>query len=555
MPTPPGATAIDTEVLIVGGGPVGLALAVELGQQGRRCLLVESHERTGLVPRAKTTNVRTRELLRRWGIAERLAEQSPFGTGFPSNVVFATRLRGREIARFENAFCCAPERDDRFAEHAQWIPQYKVEAVLKARAQSFGPNVQLRFSTRLLSFAQDAEGVEAVVEDLGSGARSAVRARYLVGADGARSTVREGLGIRMEGTSPLSHHRNVVFRAPGLMQAHPLGPAVMYWIVNAEIPCVIAPLDQGDLWTFGYNPGAQDHPVEALIHKALGFAQPVEVLSTDNWTAHQLIAQGYRSGRVFLAGDACHLHPPFGGHGMNMGVGDAADLGWKLAATLAGWGGPALLDSYETERRQIHRRVVDESVMNHSHRSDSLSRPELEADGDAADQVRAQMADAIRRLKRPEFHSLGIVIGAHFESSPIVLREPADAEPLAPRADYQPNARPGCRAPHLWLKPGTETGASLYDHFAPQGFTLLATEPGHSDALRAVAQAAAERQVPLHTLDAPDARLPALYGARFVLIRPDQFVAWRGNDATRALAALDVARGLSATPQPQAETA
>jgi 2-polyprenyl-6-methoxyphenol hydroxylase-like FAD-dependent oxidoreductase len=546
-PTP---THIDTEVLIVGGGPVGLALALELGLQGRRCLLVESHPRTGLVPRAKTTNVRTRELLRRWGIADRLAAQSPFGTDYPSNVVFATRMAGREIARFENAFRCAPERDDRYAEHAQWIPQYKVEAVLKSRVQEFPQACSLRHGTRLVSFRQDAEAVQAEIEDIDSGQRSTVRARYLVGADGARSTVREQLGIRMEGTSPLSHHRNVVFRAPGLAQAHPLGPAVMYWILHPEVPCVIAPLDQGDLWTFGYTKAISgDAPVEELIPRALGFAQPLEVLSIDEWTAHQLVAQRYRDGRVFLAGDACHLHPPFGGHGMNMGVGDAADLGWKLAATLAGWGGPALLDSYETERRQVHQRVVDESVMNHSHSSGSLVHPLLDAEGPEADAVRTQAREKILALKRPEFHSLGVVIGAHYEDSPVLSREPADAAALAPRPDYQPNARPGCRAPHLWLQDGTHAGASLYDSFATQGFTLLATGTDAAPAdLAAVRDAAAARGVPLQTLAPQHPGLAGLFGARFALIRPDQFVAWRGDDPLHAIRALDIARGLHPTP-------
>ena len=502
MQAPSGNTFSDTEVLIVGGGPVGLALALELSLQGRKCLLVESHARTGLVPRAKTTNVRTRELLRRWGIAGRLAAKSPFGTDYPSNVVFATRMSGREIARFENAFSCAPERDDRYAEHAQWIPQYKVEAVLKQRIEDFPGHCTLRHGTRLVSFTQGTEAVEAEVEHIDSGKRSTVRAHYLVGADGARSTVRAQLGIRMEGTSPISHHRNVVFRAPGLAQAHPLGPAVMYWILHPEAPCVIAPLDQGDLWTFGYSKAISgDAPVEELIQRALGFKQPLEVLSIDEWTAHQLIAQRYREGRVFLAGDACHLHPPFGGHGMNMGVGDAADLGWKLAATLAGWGGPALLDSYEAERRQVHERVVNESVVNHSHSSGSLVHPMLDAEGAEGDVVRAQAREKILTLKRPEFHSLGVVIGAHYEDSPVLLREPADAPVLAPRPDYAPNARPGCRAPHLWLRDGTEHGASLYDSFATQGFTLLATGCNAApEALTAVCDAAAARGVPLRTL-------------------------------------------------------
>ena len=351
---------LETEVLVVGGGPVGLSLALELGLQGRRCLMVERHERTGFAPRAKTTNVRSRELMRRWGIAHRLAAASPFGVDYPSNIVFATRLAGRELARFANAFYCAPVRDERFAEHAQWIPQYKVENVLRARAAELD-GVTLRFATELVDWTETAQGIEARLSDLATGETIGVRAAFLVGADGARSTVREKLGIRMEGRSPLSQHHNIVFRSPGLARRHALGPAVMYWLVNADVPAVVAPLDVGDLWTFGCPKlTIGDAKPEAMIRAALALDADVEILSRDDWTAHQLVAERYRAGRAFLAGDACHLHPPFGGYGMNMGIGDAVDLGWKLAATLAGWGGPALLDSYELERRPIHRRVVDE---------------------------------------------------------------------------------------------------------------------------------------------------------------------------------------------------
>ncbi len=357
---------IETEVLIVGAGPAGLSLAIELGMQGRRCLVVESHDRVGVAPRAKTTNVRTRELMRRWGIADRLAAESPFGIDSPSYVVFATRMAGRELARFENAMYCSPARDDRFAEHGQWIPQYTVEKVLRARAMEF-EGVEIQFSTTLEDFHQTADAVEAVLKNEGDG-RLKVRARYLVGADGARSTVRDKLGIKMVGTSPLGHFHNTIFRAPGLANKHPLGPAIMYWLVNPEVPSVIAPLDRGDIWSFGCPLlGKDDADPERLIRAALAIDDiDIEILGRDQWTAHQLIATRYREGRVFLAGDACHLHPPFGGHGMNMGIGDAADLGWKLAATLAGWGGPKLLDSYEIERRQVHRRVVDESVENNA---------------------------------------------------------------------------------------------------------------------------------------------------------------------------------------------
>jgi 2-polyprenyl-6-methoxyphenol hydroxylase-like FAD-dependent oxidoreductase len=539
-------TTVHTDVLIVGAGPVGLALALELGLQGRRCLLIERHERVGLAPRAKTTNVRSRELMRRWGIAGRLAAASPFGVDYPSNVVFATRLAGRELARFRNAFYCAPERDDRFAEHAQWIPQYKVEEVLRARAAEFD-SVEMRFETRLDTFTQTDTGVDAVVSDANNGATTQVRARYLVGADGARSTVRERLGIAMEGTSPLARYHNIVFRAPGLAQRHALGPAVMYWLVNADVPSVVAPLDSNDLWTFGCPKLAQvGADPAALIRVALGLDVAIEILSRDEWTAHQLIATRYRQGCVFLAGDACHLHPPFGGHGMNMGIGDALDLGWKLAATLSGWGGPGLLDSYEVERRQVHRRVVDESVVNHAHNSGSLWQEGLEADGPAGDAVRARVAERILEHKRQEFDSLGVVLGSHYEQSPVIARGVADAAAPTPSSGYLPSARPGSRAPHLWLGEGRAAGVSLFDHFATDGLTLLVTRPTAAAGAQPVARTAAELHIPLRVL-APDASgLHALYGADFALIRPDQHVAWRGDLATDACDALAQVAGREA---------
>ncbi len=465
---------LETEVLIVGGGPVGLSLALELGLQGRRCLLIERHDRVGYAPRAKTTNVRSRELMRRWDIADRLAAASPFGIDYPSNVVFATRLAGHELARFANAFYCAPVRDERFAEHAQWIPQYKVEHVLRARAAEFS-TVALRFATELVDWTETSEGIEARLADIGTGEKIDVRAAYLVGADGARSTVREKLGIRMEGRSPLSHHHNIVFRSPGLALRHALGPAVMYWLVNPEVPAVVAPLDTGDLWTFGCPKlTIADANPEAMIRAALALDVAVEVLSRDDWTAHQLVAERYRVGRVFLAGDACHLHPPFGGYGMNMGIGDAVDLGWKLAATLQGWGGPALLDSYEIERRPIHRRVVDEAVINLGYTSHKLVLDGVEDATPAGNAARAAAAAQILETKPREFNSLGVVIGAAYGASP-VLGDEADAPMIQEATAYTPTARAGARAPHTWLSDGTARGASLFDHFATNAMTLMAT--------------------------------------------------------------------------------
>lgn len=536
---------INTDVLIVGAGPAGLALAVELGTQGHNCVIVERNDRVGYAPRAKTTNVRSRELFRRWGIADKLAAESPFGVDFPSDVVFATRLGGHELHRFSNAFNCNPQRDDRFSEHAQWIPQYKVEGVLKTHASEL-PGVQMLFATQLDDFREDGEIVVATVSDVNSGELKKIRARYLIGADGARSTVRERLGIKMEGISPLSHNHNIIFRAPGLAQRHQLGRAVMYWLINPEVPSVLAPLDSDDKWTFGC-PKLADASVQPadLIRKALGFDIDIEILSRDEWTAHQLIAQKYSEGRVFLIGDACHLHPPFGGYGMNMGIGDAVDLGWKLSAALSGWGGENLLASYEIERRQIHRRVIDESVANHAFNSKGLVVPGLEDEGDAGEAIRSALAATIKETKRREFYSLGVVLGSSYQASPCLAQEKEAAAASGSSDEYVPSARPGCLAPHAWLEAERSTGASLYDHFSTSGFTLLVTKKIAANAVDPLIQAAAGAGIPLKTLLQPAKELHELYACDLALIRPDHYVAWRGNSIHEACNVLATIAGKS----------
>ncbi len=540
---------LDCEVIVTGAGPVGLSLALELGQQGVRCTVLEAQAREGLAPRAKTTNVRSRELMRRWGIAGQLAAQAPFGIDFPSNVVFATSLLGKELARFENAFSCSPIRDERFSEHAQWVPQYKVEKVLRAAALATG-NVTLIHPARLVDFTQDPETVTATFETNAPGTTKTLRGRFLVGADGARSTVRDKLQIAMHGQSPLGQHRAYIFRSAGLQQRHALGDAIMFWMVQAKAPSTIAPLDKGDLWTFGLPRAIADNaePVE-LIRAAVGADIPVDLLSVDDWTAHQLIAERYRDRRVFLVGDACHLHPPFGGHGMNMGIGDAVDLGWKLAACIKGWGGPALLDSYDIERRQVHQRVVDEAVANHRLLSSSYFSPLLDQAGLEADAIRATTREAILTGKAPEFKSLGVVIGYHYEASPVIVRDRADTAPRVPRPHYEPSARPGCRAPHLWLTDGKARGASLFDHFASDRLTLLMTRPDTADRAADWCQAATSIGVPLAIITPQAPALRDLFGADFVLIRPDHHVGWRGNDFAAGCLALARVAGHSPTTQ------
>ncbi|MGE4430999.1 MAG: FAD-dependent monooxygenase [Sphingobium sp.] len=532
-------------VVIIGAGPTGLALAIELGSRSIPCLVIERTERGGYAPRAKTTHVRTREHLRRWGIAEKLAAASPFGVDYPSAVHFVTRLGGWPLAKFEDALNCSPARDERYNEHGQWIPQYKLEAVLRDHAQSL-PDVTIRFGQEYRGFTQDEDGVRVDIHDSASGHDWTVKADYLVGADGARSLVRDTIGAKMVGTYGLSRNYNIIFEAPGLAEAHPQGPGIMYWQVNADTPSLIGRMDEGDLWYFMPTmlpPGVTLSDEEALdlIRRSTGIDMPYRILSSDEWVASRLLADHYRLGRVFLAGDACHLHPPFGGFGMNMGVSDAVDLGWKLAARLQGWGGEALLGSYEAERRPVHEMVLDEAEGNHSVLANQLYRPGMEEDSAEGARIREEMSALIREVKYREFNALGIVLGYRYLGSPIIADDgSSDGWKMA--RDYVPSAAPGALAPHRWL----DDGQSLYDLFGAD-FTLLVMNEAAAQEAEAIVRDAQEAGIPLTLLSLPQAGLEELYEARMALIRPDQHVAWRG-DHRPARAILEQITGHGAVP-------
>lgn len=515
---------IETDVLIVGAGPSGLALAIELGMRGVRALVIERNERVGIAaPRAKTTNVRTRSHLRRWGIADKLAAAAPFGVDYPNNMVFVTRMTGHELARFGNAFNASPERDDRYPEHAQWVPQYKLEKVMLDRVREL-PCVEVRFGASFKIAHQDSERVTATIVEA-NGREETVVSRYLAGADGGRSSVRDLIGAKMVGRSGLSHHYNIIFRAPGWAEAHGHGPAAIYWQIGKDGSSALGPIDVGDLWYFGPDKAKPGHSLPkdeaaALIHGRTGIDLPIEILSADSWTASELLADRYANGRIILLGDACHLHPPAGGYGMNMCVGDGVDLGWKIAATLQGWGGSGLIESYEIERRQVHRATIEEAMANYaSYVVPPFATIEDEtAEGEA---TRAEIGASIKASKGREFNTLGTVLGLSFRS-PLVMEEAA-SEPERDSQVYRPSARPGCLAPHAWLS----DGRSLYDAFGP-GFSLLvAAEADLEEVARAQSDAVA-LGIPLKVVRPEGVDVAGLYQATLALIRPDQYVAWRG---------------------------
>ena len=515
---------IATDVLIVGGGPVGLSLAMELGLRGIDTLIVEQRDRTGAQPRAKTTNVRSATHMRRWGLIETLRERAPLPRDYPGDVVFATRLFGHELAVISNAMEFYKVRDDRFPEPAQWVPQYTVEEVLRHGLAGLG-SVRMMRGTTLQAATQDADGVDARLAN--ADGTHAVRARYVVGADGARSTVRGLMGARMEGEHAFGLNYNVIIRVPEFIDSPPARQAIMYWLVNPESPAVMAPMDRNGIWTFGTllpkdRTELPDEEIRRRVDLAVGHPVEIEILTRDLWAAHRLIADRYRNGRMLLAGDACHLHPPFGGYGMNLGIADGVDLGWKLAAVLHGWGGAHLLDSYEKERRPVHLRTIDEAVKNYSMLSAHLVQGRLDDDTEEGARVRAEVSGEIERGKTREFRTLGVVLGSRYEGSPLVVPDGSEPPPEH-HSDFVPSAHPGCLAPHAWLDATT----SLYDRLG-RDFTLLALGDGTHDVARGFETEAAERGLPLEVLRLPRPDLAALYGAEFALIRPDQHVAWRG---------------------------
>ena len=548
-----------TSVLIAGAGPVGLALAIELGMRGIPCVVVEPQRPVPLAeywdspsfksPRAKLTNIRTMEHLRRWGIAETLRAAAPLPRAFPQRVIFTTRLSARiELARFDDAFGHGSD-EGTSPEGPQQCPQFVLESVLREHARTL-PACELHFGERLVSFEQRSDGVLATIERA-DGTRYSLEAAILAGCDGSRSDVRRQLGVAMTGERAISASLSVVFRSSDLARYIAHAPAIHYWLVNADAPAMCGPLGHGLWWMmftagrFEATPPPSDEIIR-LVHAAVGAPIGFDVVDAAPWFAHRLIATRYRDGRVFLLGDAAHLHPPTGGHGMNIGIGDAVDLGWKIAAVLSGWGGQQLLQSYEAERRPIHERTIASAISNWAFVANTFADCDLESESASADANRTRVRAEILSAKLAEFRSPGLVLGYCYADSPIVAANYPPAPQSASIESFTPSAAPGARAPHRWLV----DGSSLYDHLG-SGFTLLklGASPAPSDAFEAAAR---ERRVPLSVVYRADAGVLALYGASLALIRPDQHVVWRGDALPSDVPALiDRVRGAGATvPRP-----
>ncbi|MGY1602294.1 FAD-dependent monooxygenase [Geodermatophilus sp. SYSU D00815] len=529
-------------VLVVGGGPSGLAAAIELGRRGIEVLVVEPRTTLDpLRPRAKTTSARTMEHLRRWGVADRLRAVAPLPVAHAQDVVFCTGLFGHEITRFRHAFALFDERQEFLAEPGQQAPQNVVEEVLRETAAAL-PSVTLLTGWRAMSVVDGPHEARAGLE-APDGSRHEVTAEYLLGCDGSGGISRAAIGARYEGSSGVLPNMSVTFRSRALEERPLCALGVHYWVIGARRGGLMGRLDlDGTWWAIVQGVDERTAGVDpvALVRELVGAEIDVEVLATDPWSARMLLVNRYRGERVFLVGDAAHLNPPWGGHGFNTCVGDAVNLGWKLAAVLQGWAPASLLDSYEPERRPVALRTIDAAGSQEAFLAPSFAADELDADTPAGEALRGEVARALL-VKDPEFHSLGLVLGYDYAESPVVVPD-GGPRPADDVVTYTPSAHPGARLPHAWLP----DGASVYDLLG-DGFALLRLAPG-ADAAPFL-DAAARAAVPVRLLDL--AHLPGLRercGADLVLVRPDQHVAWRGAADADVDAVLDTVVGRGPRP-------
>jgi 2-polyprenyl-6-methoxyphenol hydroxylase-like FAD-dependent oxidoreductase len=533
-------------VLIVGGGPVGLALAGDLGWRGVECLLIEQSDGSIYQPRMDLVGVRTMEFCRRWGLVGAV-EASPYPRDYAQDNVYLTSLTGYELGRerFPGIGQAPPPPES--PQRRERCPQNMFDPILQAFAAA-QKSVRLRYRTRLVSFTQDAGRVIAAVEDADTGAREEIRPRYIVGCDGARSLVRETLGIRMLGNPVLTYTTNVIFRCRDLLSLHDKGKAYRHIFIGPEGTwATIVAINGRDQWRFSLIGSAEQRDyttddIKAAIRRAVGRDFEFEILSVLPWVRRELVAESFRNGRGFIAGDAAHMMSPTGGFGMNTGIGDAVDLCWKLAATLEGWGGEHLLASYSRERQPVGARNVAEASGNLRRMLSVGAHPDIADDTPSGAATRAKVGPAFTEMMRREWFTLGIHLGYRYEGSPICWPDGSPAPPDEARK-YVPVARPGHRAPHAWLADGSST----LDLFG-RGFVLLGFDAGAREA-EPLIQAARARGVPLEFVTLAEPQVAALYERKFVLVRPDGHVAWRGDRIPdEPLCVIDVVRGAAEAP-------
>lgn len=515
-----------TPILIVGGGPVALALALDLNHMGTKCLLAEQQSDTGavLLAKAVTQNERTLEFCRRWGLVDRIASCYP--DDHPRDNIFITdSINGQFIGRAPVPSTLERGTPDVGPEMLRCCAQHLFDPIL-ADAVKASSHAQLRYNLRFESYTEDEEGVISTLTDLGTGNTVTVRSQYLVGCDGAGSRVRKRSGIPFEIITQMDFSLSIMLRISALENYHPYGRLERFILIGSRGAWAnLTMIDGFDMWRLtivgsetALDPEQYDpHPI---IRRVLGENVPYELMGLVPWRRSQSLAQTYRSGRVFLAGDSAHTTSPTGGHGLNTGIADATDLSWMLHAMTSGWGGDGLLDSYTLERRPVAVRNFSASTQTYrAWVADGMANVEkADSYGEAA---RRNIGDNLSVNLYQEWFSRGIGMGYNYGTSPIIIPD-GTPQPADHPVSYIPTARPGHRAPHAWLT----DGRSVLDLFG-RGFVLLAFEGAPDTA--PITRSAERVGVPLTVEHIDQPEIAALYERRLALIRPDGMVAWRGD--------------------------
>jgi len=547
--------SLNVDVLIAGGGPCGLMLAIELGRRNIRCLLVDAKPGTAFNPQANATQARTMEHFRRLGFAHEIRSMG-LPPDHPTDIAYLTRFAGTELARLRlPTAAAAPQAIKAMsgswsaAELPHRVSQKYVEVCLHQHAQQQA-SVEMRYGWQLCAFKDTGDGIEATVQSVDGEERLNVNAAYLVGADGARSFVRHELGIAWGGATGFKRKfmggkmLAVYLKAPDFYARNLNDRAWMYVVVNPELRAFIMSVDGVSEFAFHIQM-ADDAATEALTEAdarrlfAKAFGQPIDIdiLSMATWMAgHALVAESFQQGRVFLGGDAAHLFTPTGGLGYNTAVEDAVNLSWKLASVIKGQAPATLLDSYERERHPLAVRNTGYARQF----ADSIGLfeavPELEDNSPQGEAARASASEYLNGHVRREFNIPGVTFGGRYDGSPIIVGDGTTAPPDAANS-YVPCATPGGRPPHAWLA----DGRSLFDSFHAE-WTLLAMGDEAPDTSH-FTQAALALNIDLKVVRHEQPDLLALYEAPLTLIRPDQIVAWRGHDDRQAPAVLAQALG------------
>jgi len=539
VPESGGDDPVDTPVLVAGAGPVGLALAAELGRLGIGCMVVEKRDGSVPVPKMSQVSARNMEFCRRWGIADTVREAG-WPENHPGDIVYQRSFTGPELARLKIPSYAARDRQPFTPESPCHCPQIFFDPILAGHVKTLSA-VCLRYNTGLESFTQDGGAVRATLRDSETGQMETVTTRYLIGCDGPGGVVREALGIDLGGLGVFAQSINIFFRSAEMVTLHDKGWGRFHRSID-ETGCwseMIA-IDGKELYRLSvYDDASPDADAEAYLQRLFGGDFPHEIIDVTRWERRDYVAEKYRSGRVFIAGDSAHQCSPTGGYGMHTGIEEAANLAWKLAAMIDGWGGPKLLESYETERRPVARRNV--TLATESFKAITgvpaidTAEAARAAAGEAGPAVETLRA-AVAGFAGSDYHKFQYT----YEDSPVCI---ADGTPPPPQGglSFAPSARPGTRAPHAWL----EGGASTLDLFGT-GFTLLRLGAAPADG-QGLHEAAQRRGVPLTDAAIADPAVADLYGATLVLVRPDGHVAWRGDSCPEdPMAAIDRVRGAGA---------